>query len=178
MADDNNIEMTCYSVPNKNEEIFNIVEEIANDLLRYLNRPEVLDAIYDANQPGSNSKDVQDVFLRHLSTIGFSDEKTGLFANYKNKLLRPDYYLKIKDSGIIFEVERGKTIMNNMDMLDLWKCHICDYADYLFLAVPKMLKHNREKKGYNAYQQVCNRLSSFFSIGNYTNVKGLFIFGY
>lgn len=42
-------------------------------------------------------------------------------------------------SGIILEVERGKTLMNNMDLLDMWKCHICEHARYLFSIVPKAL---------------------------------------
>ena len=44
-------------------------------------------------------------------------EKKGLFKNY-NSQLRPDYYKKLKKSGIILEVERGKTLKNNMDLLD------------------------------------------------------------
>ena len=36
------------------------------------------------------------------------------------------------------EVERGKTVLNNMDLLDVWKCHICESANYLFLIVPQM----------------------------------------
>ena len=29
------------------------------------------------------------------------------------------------------EVERGKTTINNMDLLDSWKCHIYQDASYL-----------------------------------------------
>ena len=96
----------------------------------------------------------------------------------KTSGLRPDYYLKVENSGILLEVERGKTIMNNMDLLDLWKCHICKEADYLFLLVPSKLSHNSESNTYNTFKKVVDRVSPFFQENNYTNVKALFVFGY
>ena len=48
--------------------------------------------------------------------------------------------MPLADTGIILEVERGKTTINNMDLLDFWKCHICAHADYLFLMVPTELR--------------------------------------
>ena len=50
--------------------------------------------------------------------------------------------MPLADTGIILEVERGKTTINNMDLLDFWKCHICAHADYLFLMVPRELRQN------------------------------------
>jgi len=64
-------------------------------------------------------------------------------------------------------------------MLDIWKCHICDKADYLFLVVPKELRQNHHNfSSYKVYDMVCNRLESFFVKRNYINVKALFVFGY
>lgn len=153
-------------------------KQIANELLAYSNRKDVSDKIRIANAPGNSSHDIQEIFLEFLSQNGFQDEKKGLFSNYRTPLLRPDYYKPLDNTGIIFEVERGKIIMNNMDMLDLWKCHICPYADYLFLAVPKVLKQNNQSRGTNSYETVQRRLGTFFEPQNYTNVKAVFIFGY
>ena len=76
------------------------------------------------------------------------------------------------------EVERGKTTINNMDLLDFWKCHLCDHAHYLFLMVPKELRQNELMSPRREYVTVVKRLSAFFRPGNYTNVRGLFVFGY
>lgn len=101
-----------------------------------------------------------------------------MFSKYKTSGLRPDYFKKVNETGILFEVERGKTIHNNMDMLDLWKCHICEEADYLFLLVPTGLKQNPQARAQNTFKSVCKRLETFFIEGNYVNVKAVFIFGY
>ena len=47
---------------------------------------------------------------------------------------------RVGSSGILLEVERGKTTINNMDFLDFWKCHLCEHAHYLFLLVPQELR--------------------------------------
>jgi hypothetical protein len=86
--------------------------------------------------------------------------------------------MKVGDSGIILEVERGKTTINNMDFLDFWKCHLCKSANYLFLLVPKTLVQNSQMKPRNEFATVVNHLSPFFEPDNYTNVRGLSIFGY
>lgn len=152
------------------------VEAILTSLLIHLNKPEVLAKIEIANQPTKSSREVQDAFIDEAHELGFRDESKGLFVNYQNKAVRPDYYLPIENTGIILEVERGKTTTNNMDFLDFWKCHICEHANYLFLMVPKEVRHGGSiKKEFNSVQK---RLGSFFVEGNYTNVRGLAIFGY
>jgi hypothetical protein len=75
-------------------------------------------------------------------------------------------------------IERGKTTINNMDLLDFWKCRLCQAADYLFLMVPQELRQNPTIAPRNEYAFVVKRLASFFEPGNYTNVHGLFVFGY
>jgi len=55
-------------------------------------------------------------------TIGAELASCGYRVGY---VLRPDYFLKLDDTGILLEVERGKTTINNMDLLDFWKCHLC-----------------------------------------------------
>ena len=76
------------------------------------------------------------------------------------------------------EVERGKTTTDNMDFLDFWKCHLCIHAHYLFLMVPQALRHNATMTPKKEYQAVVKRMGSFFTPGNYTNVRGLHVFGY
>jgi hypothetical protein len=65
-----------------------------------------------------------------------------------------------------------------MDLLDFWKCHLCDQADYLFLMVPKELHQNETMAPRREYGFVVKRLQSFFVPPNYTNVRGVFVFGY
>ena len=155
---------------------YRLVDEIKNKLLDHLNSPAVLVKIEQANQPNKSSREVQDAFLKEAHDLGFKDESKGLFANYHNKALRPDYFLQIGNTGILLEVERGKITTNNMDFLDFWKCHICEHAHYLFLMVPKVVLHgNSTKKEFSSVQK---RLDSFFTVTNYTNVRGLSIFGY
>lgn len=93
--------------------------------------------------------------------------------------MRPDYYRPLaSNSGILLEVERGKTTINNMDFLDFWKCHLCEHAHYLFLVVPIELRQNDSMSPRREFAAVVRRLSHFFRPRNYTNVRGLFVFGY
>ena len=75
------------------------------------------------------------------------------------------------------EVERGKTTTNNMDLLDIWKCHICDKADYLLLIVP-VIRQTNNGRSTKIYEHVLKRIGSFFTDENYVNVKGCFVIGY
>lgn len=154
------------------------VVAIADSLFAHLSTPAVVALIRDANQPGHSSGDVQNVFLEHAHQLGFRDESKGLFREYASSALRPDYFMPIGESGIILEVERGKTTINNMDLLDFWKCHICSYAHWLYLLVPTELRQNPTMSARNEFATVSKRLSTFFEPRNYTNVRGLFLFGY
>ncbi len=151
---------------------------IAQSLLDGANKPEVLFAIDQANSPGTSSQSVQAAILRVVEGLGFESEKKGLFSDYAVSALRPDYYLGLGNTGILFEVERGKTLNNNMDLLDMWKCHICPEATILFLFVPRLLQQNDTQKGTKVYSAVLNRLGTFFTPGNETNVHAAFVFGY
>ena len=63
------------------------------------------------------------------------------------------YYLDLDETGIILEVERGKTTINNMDLLDFWKCHICVHAHYLILVVPVELRQNPTMTPRNEFRE-------------------------
>ena len=88
----------------------------------------------------------------------------------------PDYYLLKGDDGILVEVERGKILMNNMDMLDFWKCHIDPRVHHLILVVP--VWHETSKGIRAAFLDVYDRMKPMFEQGNYTNVWSLHIVGY
>ncbi|MGY8800291.1 MAG: hypothetical protein ACKVG4_16125 [Longimicrobiales bacterium] len=153
------------------------VSRIADDLHAFLNKPSTLAAIETANQPGESSASIQETFLDFASNLGFESEKKGLFADL-NLALRPDYYRALDESGILLEVERGKTTINNMDLLDFWKCHLCPGANYLFLLVPQALRQNPAMKPRDEFATVERRLAQFFVEGSFTNVRGLCLFGY
>ena len=155
------------------------VDAIAEALHHELQGEAVLAQIQVANAPGNSSERVQQTFLAHAERLGFRSEAKGLFCDYPTSALRPDYFLPLPSgSGILLEVERGKTTINNMDLLDFWKCHLCQHANYLFLLVPQELRQNDRMSPRREFQTVSKRLASFFVPRNYTNVRGLFLFGY
>lgn len=156
---------------------FQQVNAISDELLDHLNTDGARELMERANMPGVSSAEVQATFLPFALELGFTSEAKGLFKEYANKL-RPDYYRAVADSGILLEVERGKTTTNNMDLLDFWKCHLCTQADYLFLMVPQALKHNHQMTPKKEYNSVVKRLDTFFYPGNETNVRAVHIFGY
>jgi hypothetical protein len=154
------------------------VTRIANALLEHLRTPDAEERIAAANQPGAPSQRIQEVFLDFARQLGFVDERAGLFDGYESAV-RPDYFRRLENgTGILLEVERGKTTINNMDFLDFWKCHLCEHAHYLFLLVPKELRQNPTMSPRHEYAAVVRRLATFFRPRNYTNVRGLFVFGY
>ena len=83
------------------------------------------------------------------------------------------FYKKIGKNGILMEVERGKTTTNNMNLLDIYKCHICEEANHLFLFVPIEVSHTK-----NIYKSVCKKVENFFYEENYLNIDSAIVFGY
>ena len=153
------------------------VENIAFDFLDYLNSIDIKLKINENNKIDASSAEIQNIFIEKLIELGFSSEKNNLFNEY-NKKLRPDYYKSLSaNTGIIIEIERGRTLHNNMDLLDIWKCHICDFANYLFLVVPKY-RFDRKGGKITVFKNVDNRIKCFFEQKNYINVDGIFLFGY
>ena len=63
-----------------------------------------------------------------------------------------------------------------MDLLDLWKCHICDNANFLILVIPNI--RYSAKGSQKIFEHVEKRISTFFIEGKYTNVDSVFIIGY
>lgn len=157
---------------------FRTVSSIATNLVEHLRTPEAVERIAAVNQPRKSSALVQAAFAPFAEELGFKNESKGLFSSYERSALRPDFYMPLGETGIIMEVERGKTTINNMDLLDFWKCHLCESANYLFLLVPQALRQNDTQRPRNEFAAVVKRLGHFFTPRNYTNVRAAFIFGY
>jgi hypothetical protein len=163
--------------PLSHSEEWKEVSSLGDRLHQHLSTDRALALIRDANQPGQSSASVQATFGEFVKEMGFESERTGLFGT-DEFALRPDYFLRLPETGILLEVERGKTTINNMDLLDFWKCHLCRHAHYLFLLVPLALRQNATMSPRNEFATVTRRLQRFFVPGNYTNVRGLCLFGY
>ncbi len=162
----------------RSPETLAIVEQLAQQFHAYLAGTEILAGIASVHRLGASSVEVQTIIQPGAEALGFVSEKRGLFLDYPVAALRPDYFLAVRDSGIILEVERGKTTINNMDILDFWKCHICESADYLFLLVPQLRTTLNGRVVMRPFNHVYNRLSTFFAPRNYVNVEAVFLFGY
>ena len=153
------------------------VESIASALRGYLNEERAQQLILERHILNAKSQLIQEIFLEEAIRLGFEDEKNGLFSSYEVSALRPDYFCQVDDTGILLEVERGKTTINNMDLLDLWKCHICEHASYLFLVVPKV-RLSANGSAIRTFAYVRSRLAPFFERRNYVNVDAVYLFGY
>ena len=152
----------------------------AEELRQHLEQDKTQQQILERHVLGASSAVIQELVLQKATDLGFVGEKRGLFANYDVPFaLRPDYFCEMGDhSGILLEVERGKTTTNNMDLLDFWKCHICDRAEYLFLLVPQK-RTSANGTVLRHFQQVKRRLGVFFvEPKNYVNVNAVHLFGY
>ncbi len=161
----------------KNRPDFKKAYEVFQNLVQFMQSTAIQEKLELTHQLHARSGEIQEIILDKTKELGFSSEKNGLFNNQPVRQLRPDYYLELeKYSGIIMEVERGKTIANNMDLLDLWKCHICENANFLFLIIPNI---RQTETGRNIiFETVERRMTTFFDKENYTNVDGVFIIGY
>jgi hypothetical protein len=152
--------------------------EVSGQVREILNNQKVKDSIAEVHKFGASSHTVQKSILDQVEPLGFVSEKKGLFAAYKVSGIRPDYFKSLAGGGILFEVERGKTIANNMDLLDVWKTHLCSEAKHLFLMVPKI--RVTEKGGsQKIFNTVENRIETFFLDENKPiDVNSVHIFGY
>ncbi|MDR1896988.1 MAG: hypothetical protein LBR10_09395 [Prevotellaceae bacterium] len=171
----------------ENSSEFISVEKVATELLTFLNQEEIRKLLAEKNKKGISSKAIEEIILPKAKELGFENEKEGLFADYPSNGLRPDYYKKLGNTkGILMEVERGKTTINNMDMLDIWKCHICKEANYLLLIVPQLINAKKSKKSKKSkknkkpttFDNVVKRIQPFFEKENYINIDAVFVFGY
>jgi hypothetical protein len=150
-------------------------KETAGKMASYLSTEEIREELEELNKPGVISQKIQGIINQKAEKLDFKSEKKGLFKDFQ---LRPDYFLDLgENKGIIMEVERGKTLVSNMALLDVWKCHICPYANFLFLIVP-MIRPTEKGGRTKIFENVEKRISPFFEKENYINVDAVFLFGY
>jgi hypothetical protein len=158
-----------------------LYEEVLSDALKLkelLEKDDVNQAIETAHIFGASSHRIQEAITPSLASLGFVSEKKGLFSEIKVPGIRPDFYKPNPDGGILVEVERGKTIANNMDLLDVWKTHICQSASHLFLLVPQV-RVTKAGGRQKIYSTVLNRVGSFFAeTTEPIDVESVHVFGY
>ncbi len=154
------------------------VLSVALSLKGILEEKSVSSAIESAHIFGASSLRIQEAITPCLESLGFASEKKGLFSDINVPGIRPDFYKEIPGGGIIVEVERGKTIANNMDLLDVWKTHICPSANHLFLLVPQ-IRVTKAGARQKIYSTVLNRVGAFFAeTTDPIDVESVHVFGY
>lgn len=121
-------------------------------------------AINRAHVVGAQSKVIQAIVAEVLTDeLGFGQEVVLTPQDGIVTRARPDFvYALSHGRGVVAEVERGGTVNNNHDLKDLWKAHIAEDIQHLFLVVPNSnwtgLGRAREKP----YPRVLNRIGAFF----------------
>lgn len=154
------------------------VRGVAEALGAVIKGDGVASALAAIPEIGGTSHAVDAVLTPLARQLGFESQRTDLFAQYPTRL-RPDWYRPLGSegqSGILLEVERGKALTNNMDLLDLWKCHICREAHHLFLVVPFQVKRSYGVEA--VYKRVVARMATFIEPANKVNVATISVFGY
>jgi len=112
--------------------------------------------------------------------LGFREEVVLAPSNGFVTHARPDFICGLGPGrGIIAEVERGGTTTNNHDLKDLWKTHIANNAQHLFLIVPNANWNEAGTAREHPYARVLVRLGSFFGDPRREiDVVSLHVFGY
>ena len=154
------------------------VDELASQVALVLQNVEIKEAIAAVHKIGASSVSIQSALLDQMELLGINREKKGLFADFDVAGIRPDYFKHLPDGGIIFEVERGKTLANNMDLLDVWKVHICKEAKHLFLLVP-VIRITQKGKEQRVFNSVEKRIGAFFAPHvQPIDIASIHLFGY
>lgn len=154
------------------------VRTLASALSAEIGAASVASALAAIPEIGGTSHAVDAIITPLANRLGFESQRKDLFAAYPTRL-RPDWYRPLggrASGGILLEVERGKALTNNMDLLDLWKCHICREAHHLFLVVPDQVKRSYGVEG--VYKRVVMRMATFMEPMNKVNVATIAVFGY
>lgn len=154
------------------------VRTVAAALSAEFSADGVASALAAIPEIGGTSHAVDAVLTPLARRLGFESQRKDLFAEYPTRL-RPDWYRPLGaegKGGILLEVERGKALTNNMDLLDLWKCHICCEAHHLFLVVPYQVKRSYGVEA--VYKRVVTRMATFMEPANKVNVATISVFGY
>lgn len=129
----------------------------------------------------AHSKAVQSIVAELLQDrLGFRTERVLEPEDGFVTLARPDFFFPLgAGRGVLAEVERGGTTTNNHDLKDLWKTHIAQEAQHLFLVVPHANWNIAGRAREHPFVRVCRRLGAFFGDPRReVDVVSLHVFGY
>lgn len=163
----------------KNEDAeMELVSALATRLRDFLVESE--SAIESAHVFGAKSSVIQSLVSGLLTDAGFREELVLAPDEGFVTRARPDFYYSIRPGrGVIAEVERGGTVNNNHDLKDLWKAHIAENAQHLFLIVPNSNFRQDGSPREKPYARVVGRLDSFFGEPRReVDILSLHVFGY
>jgi hypothetical protein len=121
-------------------------------------------AIDSAHIHGASSSSVQTIVSSILKDdLGFDEEVLLTPEDGIVSRPRPDFYYRIgPGEGVIAEVERGGTVTNNHDLKDIWKAHIAQDAQHLFLIVPNSNWKESGLPRERPFLRVTHRMGAFF----------------
>lgn len=139
-----------------------LVNRLAEELRDALKRDAA--AIDAAHIHGASSASVQLIVSAILKDrLGFDEEVLLTPEDGIVSRPRPDFYYRIgPGEGVIAEVERGGTVTNNHDLKDIWKAHIAQDAQHLFLIVPNSNWRESGLPRERPFLRVTHRMGAFF----------------
>jgi hypothetical protein len=155
-----------------------VVDDYAGRLLAHLELNHA--AIDGAHVFNAQSAEIQRLVGEMLGLVGFREEVVLTPERGFVTQARPDFFFRLADGrGIIAEVERGGTVNNNHDLKDIWKTHIAQDAQHLFLIVPNCNFKSDGSPREKPFVRVAHRAASFFGEPRRElDIVSLHIFGY
>lgn len=163
--------------PGEVEEL-RVVDGAAQDLRDFIDRQAVQIDITHIH--GAQSRAIQALMEVLLLEIGFREEHVLQPQDGFVTRARPDFFLPLGNNrGVLAEVERGGTVNNNHDLKDIWKAHIAEEAQHLFLIVPVSNFKSDGSARERPFQRVTHRAKSFFGDERrQIDIVSLHVFGY
>jgi hypothetical protein len=155
------------------------VDELAQHLRTHLERSS--SAINVAHVHRASSSAIQRIVSELLFTeLGFREEVVLTPQDGFVTQARPDFFYRLGPGrGVLAEVERGGTTTNNHDLKDLWKAHIAEDAQHLFLVVPNANWNESGAAREHPYRRVLGRVGAFFGTPRREiDVLSAHVFGY
>lgn len=138
-------------------------------------------ALNQAHVVGAQSAAIQAIVSQVLKDeLGFGEEVVLTPQDGIVTRSRPDFVFPLAPGrGVMAEVERGGTVNNNHDLKDMWKAHIADDIQHLFLIVPNSNWKTDGKPREKPYPRVLNRVGAFFgSARREVDVLSAHVYGY
>lgn len=154
------------------------VSGFAEELRNYIQlRSHQID---EAHVHGAQSSAIQQLMRDLLLDVGFVEEEVLSPQDGFVTRARPDFFLHLgSQRGVLAEVERGGTVNNNHDLKDIWKAHIAEDAQHLFLIVPVSNFRSDGSARERPFNRVVHRARSFFGDPRrQVDILSLHVFGY